>query len=571
MKKIPGTLWITALVLFVLAFFAADIPFYVFQAPLERASLHSSYDGLPLTFSYEGDNLTLHGASSDVTVYGLTSEGIARIPDGESSSFPESSLGTLAAVRAGYSQDTDGDGIEEIITEAAKTDMEFTQEHVSGGNAFLDERIPFEVSMTDRSTFHFTLHCLPLADTSITAILPDQREISLTTDKNGSSGLLKLNEFRQGVTFVYRPDTSHTFRFFYLWEDNTVFSLRWMQAMMPFTMILCITLLAILLDVFLRKRLYVRNSYPEAQVKVSHFGESKPHLHFGFEMIRWIVMLASFILLIWGGRILGSTFSSFRLPILACPYNMDQGAGAGCYLFSHVEELFASDVKEILWFAGSFAVCAFLFGRLLCGFVCPLGFVQDVMHELRQQFHTEGVALNEKLYASLRFIKWIMLLLFLGIGLIGGNFCDFCPAITLSPALAGFKTSVYFSGFMMTAVLVSGFFKRRCFCNICPMGYLLGLPHKISLVRLKKDAIACTECGACYEVCPMGIKSIFTIREGKNEQAIDVTTADCILCGACIRCCPEDHALYMTVCGKEIYTASRMRFLENNTAASSKA
>ena len=223
-------------------------------------------------------------------------------------------------------------------------------------------------------------------------------------------------------------------------------------------------------------------------------------------------------------------------------------------------------MDEILWFAGSFIVCAVLLGRLLCGFVCPLGFVQDVMHELRQKTHTEGIPLNEKLYAWLRFIKWIMLLIFLGIGLVGGSFCDLCPAITLSPALAGFKTSLYFSGFMMVAVLVSGFFKRRCFCNICPMGYLLGLPHRFSLVRLRKNAVACTECGACYEACPMGIKSIFTVRQGKNELSIDVTTSDCIFCGECIRRCPEDGALFMTLAGKKICTASRMKFMQDYTS-----
>ena len=61
----------------------------------------------------------------------------------------------------------------------------------------------------------------------------------------------------------------------------------------------------------------------------------------------------------------------------------------------------------------------------------------------------------------------------------------------------------------------------------------------------------------------MGIRSVFTLREGKNERAIDVTTADCIFCGECIRRCPEDGALYMTLAGKRIYTASRMQFMRD--------
>ena len=344
---------------------------------------------------------------------------------------------------------------------------------------------------------------------------------------------------------------------------NVVFSAEWFQAVMPFTLIIALSLVCIVLDVLLRKRLYRKSGLPEGRVKAVH--ADRPRLKLGFETLRWGIMILSFVLLIWGGQLLGSTLSQVQLPILSCPYNLDQGTGAGCFLFSHLDVLLESTTDEILWFIGSFLVCAVIFGRLLCGFVCPLGFIQDVMHQLRQSLHVEGVSLSDRLYDGLRFVKWVILLLFLGIGLIGGSFCDFCPALTLSPALAGFKTSIYFSGFTMIAVMVSGFFKRRCFCNICPMGYLLGLPHKISLARLKKDAVACTECGACYEACPMGIKSVFTVREGKTEQAIDVTTADCLMCGECIRRCPEDGALYMTFIGKKIYTASRMSFMRDYT------
>ncbi len=561
-NRIPAAV-LTALILAALAYFAADIPFFTWREPLERASLRSVNDGEPLAFSYTGDALTLHGAGGDVTVYGLTLGGMAEIPGGSASSFPEDSLGTLAAVRQAYQADTNNDGIPETLVKAARTDLEYTQEYAAGGNAFLDSRLPFEAVLTNRSTFTFTLNGDLLKGAEIEARLPDGREMTLQADENGAVSTLSLNDFRNGVTFTYRPDAEHTYQLHYLLEDNSVFSLRWLQAMMPFTIIIGISMACILLDVLLRKHLYRKSGAASARTERAGDASGGPRLRFGFELIRWVIMIVSFVLLVWGGRILGSTLSSVRLPVLSCPYNLDQGTNAGCYLLSHPDVLAESPADEILWFAGSFIVCAVLFGRLLCGFVCPLGFVQDVMHELRQKLHTEGVPFNEKLFAGLRFVKWIMLLIFLGIGLFGGSFCDFCPAITLSPALAGFKTSLYFSGFMMVVVLVSGFFRRRCFCSICPMGYLLGLPHRAGLARLKKNAVACTECGACYEACPMGIKSVFTVREGKNEVSIDVTTADCIFCGECIRRCPEDGALFMTLAGKKIYTASRMKFMRD--------
>ena len=63
----------------------------------------------------------------------------------------------------------------------------------------------------------------------------DGREITLLTDDNGATSVLSLNGFRNGVTFTYHPDAEHIYQLHYLWEDNTVFSLRWLQAMMPFT------------------------------------------------------------------------------------------------------------------------------------------------------------------------------------------------------------------------------------------------------------------------------------------------------------------------------------------------
>ena len=336
---------------------------------------------------------------------------------------------------------------------------------------------------------------------------------------------------------------------------------------MPFLLAVLLALACIIADVLLRKQAFRKEGKAQGRVQILHRSAVRPNPPPAFAVVRWSVMLLSFAALIWGGKLLNTSFSQLQLPVLACPFNQDQLTGASCFLFGHLDMLLEEGWRSALWFVGSFAASVLLFGRLLCGFVCPLGFLQDVAHELRQALHIEGVPLTEQLYAALRFVKWIMILPFLSLGLIGGSFCDICPAITVSPALAGFKTSVYFSGFMMVFVLVSGFFKRRCFCNICPMGYLLGLPHKVSLVKLKKNAIACTECGACYEACPMGIKSVFTVREGKDERCIDVTTTDCLLCGECVRRCPEDKALSLTFAGLPVYSASRERFMKEYAGA----
>lgn len=427
---------------------------------------------------------------------------------------------------------------------------------------FLSDEIPFEVAYVDRDHFTVYLEGETIPDATITVTIADGMAKQVTTDENGNINELNLNDVRNGLTFTYIPDTHNTYTLNYQVEADTIFTARWLSAMLPFVMIILISIICIALDVLLRKLLYKKEKMPIGKTQITSKDTRKKRFVFGFQTIRWIIMLLSFALLIFGSRLTGTVFTNVQLPVLACPYNLDQLTSAGCYYLSHLDVLFSEGWQEILAFFGTFIVCAILFGRVLCGFICPLGFVQDVAHEARQALHIEGISLNEKMYAVLRLVKWIMLIIFLGIGFIGGNFCDFCPAAAISPALAGFKLSLGLGGFFMIVVIVAGFFKRRAFCNICPLGYILGLTHKASLFKLKKDAVACTECGACYEACPMGIKSIFTEREGKDIRKIDVTTADCIMCGECVRRCPENNALAITFCRKKVYNADRMKFMK---------
>lgn len=240
-----------AAALALLAWFAADIPFYTWTDPLARASLTTVQDGEPLAFSYTDDVIALHGGE-DATVYALTGAGLVELPNGEADGLPEDCLGTLAAVKPAYVADTDGDGVMETVMDAARTDMAFTYDYEHTVHTISDDRVPFEVMYPRRGQFIFTLNGEALAGAEITAVLSDGREVSFTTDENGASTALSINDMRGGVTFVYRPDETHTYRLHDQIEDNTVFSLRWLRAMMPFTLILLIALVCIALDVLAR-------------------------------------------------------------------------------------------------------------------------------------------------------------------------------------------------------------------------------------------------------------------------------------------------------------------------------
>ena len=274
----------------------------------------------------------------------------------------------------------------------------------------------------------------------------------------------------------------------------------------------------------------------------------------GFMVARWACMVGFFVLMVFGGVILGARFANISIPVLSCPANMSQLTETSCYYLTHLDELATLPWTGIAAFVVSTLGFVLVFGRTLCGFLCPMGLAQDLMYKIRQATRVEGVAMTEGMYQALVPLKWTMLLLMIGLSFAGGNFCNFCPAIALTPAAAGLSVSLYASGFIMVFVLIASFFKRRFFCTICPLGFLMGMANKVQLFRITKDCTACTECGACYEACPMGIRQIYTERACAN-----VTDVNCIMCGECVRCCPEDGALALTFAGKRLYTSKRAR------------
>lgn len=346
---------------------------------------------------------------------------------------------------------------------------------------------------------------------------------------------------------------------FYEFEQNNydtsidkLISLEYLKTLAPLFIIIGLSAVGIVTTLWMRKFMLKKDKTYSRFSGRNKTGKATKQKPIPFMMIRWIVMIGFGSMMIWGGLIFGLRMSSVSLPILSCPWNIEQMTESSCYYLSHLNELFELPVKSIFLFFGSTLLFIILLGRAICGFLCPMGLIQDIMDKLRRSTKTEGISANEKLYSALVPIKWAMLLIFIGLCFVGGNFCNFCPAVAVSPILAGMSTSLYVSGFIMIFVLIGGFFKRRLFCNICPLGYVIGLFQNVSLFRIKKDCTACTECGACYEACPMGIKQIYTER-GK----IDVTDANCIMCGECVKCCPEDKALSLTCAGVKLYTSSR--------------
>ena len=192
--------------------------------------------------------------------------------------------------------------------------------------------------------------------------------------------------------------------------------------------------------------------------------------------------------------------------------------------------------------AGLLAVFGILAGRFYCGWLCPFGFLQDLLAKIRKK------KIELKLDRPLRYLKYLILVLLVLLlpsilvneyNLGSPLFCKYiCPAGTIEAGLplllvnTGLRSlvGVLFSWKLLLAILtvVAAIFITRFFCRyICPLGAILGIFHPVSLYRFGLDATKCIDCGICARVCPMDIDPI-----------TEHNSPECIRCRNCINICP---------------------------------
>lgn len=198
----------------------------------------------------------------------------------------------------------------------------------------------------------------------------------------------------------------------------------------------------------------------------------------------------------------------------------------------------------------SFYVTGFLLfiggimGRLVCGWLCPFGLVQDLLHKIPLPLKIRYMP-AEKYLVKVKYVILVIFVLILPLYMIDdfGNgdpyFCKFiCPVgileggIPLSISNSAIRQAIGMLFAWKTVILIStivaSIIVYRPFCKvICPLGAIYSFFNKVSLFKYRVDEHKCVSCGKCSKVCLMNV-----------EPTKEANALECIRCGKCKTSCP---------------------------------
>ncbi len=306
---------------------------------------------------------------------------------------------------------------------------------------------------------------------------------------------------------------------------------------------------------------------------------------------RFTIQILMLFVTVYGGALLG-TYTVDRisqaLPSLACAF--DKQTGDHCILivnqhqFHHrigealvkaQEVTYKVFIPTLISVATFFALFFFL-NKAFCGWVCPMGTVQEVVYRVGRKFGRPLHRFNQSNVGRVRPVKWLMLLvLVLGLPLLAGMgtvsndlgdpYCQVCPSrlattlLTADTEQIALRTSSGVTFFLGAAgnalfgfIIIAALAVRQPFCRICPLLSWNALFQKLSPMQLvKKQHDKCDKCSVCEKACPMDIHEI------GREYGKKAFHEDCTMCGRCVEYCPDDDVIQIKFFGVKLFGSSR--------------
>ncbi len=262
----------------------------------------------------------------------------------------------------------------------------------------------------------------------------------------------------------------------------------------------------------------------------------------------WAVLTNGYLVGFVSGKIYTGGLKTACLPGLNC-YSCP-GALGSCPLGSLQSALGGRGFNIPFYVVGFLLAFGALFGRFICGFLCPFGFIQQLLFKIKFFVKIDTFKIDR----ALRYLKYVILLVFVilmpmfivdftGLGL--PAFCAYiCPAGTLEAGIPlvllneGLRSSIGFlyvqKNVILLITIIASIVIYRPFCKyICPLGAIYSLFNKIALFRLHFNKNTCVGCKRCSDICAMNVDP--------TKKTDDI---ECIRCLECSKVCPTKALTY---------------------------
>ena len=198
---------------------------------------------------------------------------------------------------------------------------------------------------------------------------------------------------------------------------------------------------------------------------------------------------------------------------------------------------FADAGRSNVWILLGALATALVFGAVFCGWICPLGAVQEWVGRLGRRFL--GRRFNRLIPRRVdRRLSWIRYAVLALVLIQTVRFIGFTPS-WYNPSRALFH--IWFGGafpagtVLLALILVGSLVVHRPWCRwLCPFGAVQGSVSLISPITIRRHTDRCTSCERCTRLCPMAV-NVHTTRAIRDTR--------CTRCSACLEACPVHGAL----------------------------
>lgn len=183
---------------------------------------------------------------------------------------------------------------------------------------------------------------------------------------------------------------------------------------------------------------------------------------------------------------------------------------------------------------------SFIFSKSFCGWVCPFGFLGEILLSLRKVIFGRDFLIPKWLDYPLRAIKYILLFFFvyaIFFSMDGNAIKSFLDSdynkISDIKMYYFFASITQMAFWIIAIIFLFSFFFNFFWCRyLCPYGALMAIVGFLSPFRIRRNVRACVSCSACAKACPHHIKT---------DKVKTVFSDDCSSCMLCVSArCDKD-------------------------------